>query len=321
MGGGQERQRRSGTENVPGMVGMAHALRLSTQERKETSAHCARLSDKIIDGIEEMVGRCRLNGHRTQRLPNNVNISFEGVEGEPVLLGLDLSGICVSSGSACSSASLEPSHVLLAIGAPGGACPGESANHLGPRQRRRRGRLSSADALVLGPAASRDADAVRGLAALNYPVGSRSCIHRRGESEGQMAHPVEVTDATFEEEVIKADTPVLVDFWADWCAPCKMIAPIVEELADEYEGRVKFGKVDVDANPRVATSYGIRGIPTLLIFNAGEPVDQVGWRGAQVDAQEAPRRGSPQRRLAGSAASHRRGSEWVLVGFADFKLR
>ena len=64
-----------------------------------------------------------------------------------------------------------------------------------------------------------------------------------------MAHPVEVTDATFEEEVIKADTPVLVDFWADWCAPCKIIAPIVEELAEEYEGRVKFGKVDVDANP------------------------------------------------------------------------
>ncbi len=116
MGGGQERQRRSGTENVPGMVGMAHALRLSTQEREETSAHCARLSGRIIDGIEKMVGRCRLNGHRTQRLPNNVNISFEGVEGEPVLLGLDLSGICVSSGSACSSASLEPSHVLLAIG-------------------------------------------------------------------------------------------------------------------------------------------------------------------------------------------------------------
>ena len=90
-----------------------------------------------------------------------------------------------------------------------------------------------------------------------------------------MAHPIEVTDATFEEEVIKADTPVLVDFWADWCAPCKMIAPIVEELAEEYDGQVKFGKVDVDSNPRVAGSYGIRGIPTLLIFNGGEPVDQV----------------------------------------------
>ena len=90
-----------------------------------------------------------------------------------------------------------------------------------------------------------------------------------------MAQPIEITDATFEEEVLNADTPVLVDFWADWCAPCKIIAPIVEELAEEYDGKVKFGKVDVDSNPKVATNYGIRGIPTLLIFKAGEPVDQV----------------------------------------------
>ena len=90
-----------------------------------------------------------------------------------------------------------------------------------------------------------------------------------------MAYPIEVTDATFEEEVINADIPVLVDFWADWCAPCKMIAPIVEELAEEYDGQVKFGKLDVDSNPKVATNYGIRGIPTLLIFKGGEPVDQV----------------------------------------------
>ena len=90
-----------------------------------------------------------------------------------------------------------------------------------------------------------------------------------------MSKPIEITDATFEEEVVNADTPVLVDFWADWCAPCKMIAPIVEELAEEYDGKIKFGKVDVDSNPKVATTYGIRGIPTLLIFKAGEPVDQV----------------------------------------------
>ena len=90
-----------------------------------------------------------------------------------------------------------------------------------------------------------------------------------------MAHPIEVTDATFEDEVVKSDTPVLVDFWADWCAPCKMIAPIVEELADEFDGKVKFTKLDVDSNPRSATNYGIRGIPTLLIFSGGEPVDQV----------------------------------------------
>ena len=90
-----------------------------------------------------------------------------------------------------------------------------------------------------------------------------------------MSKPIEITDATFEEEVVNADTPVLVDFWADWCAPCKVIAPIVEELAEEYDGQIKFGKVDVDSNPKVATTYGIRGIPALLIFKAGEPVDQV----------------------------------------------
>ena len=90
-----------------------------------------------------------------------------------------------------------------------------------------------------------------------------------------MAHPINVTDSTFDEEVIKADTPVLVDFWADWCAPCKMIAPIVEDLSTEFDGKIKFAKLDVDSNPQIATNYGIRGIPTLLIFNGGQPVDQV----------------------------------------------
>ena len=90
-----------------------------------------------------------------------------------------------------------------------------------------------------------------------------------------MSHPIEVTDATFDQEVVQAETPVLVDFWAEWCGPCKMIAPIVEELADEYDGKVKFTKLDVDTNPHSATNFGIRGIPTLLIFNGGQPVDQV----------------------------------------------
>ena len=90
-----------------------------------------------------------------------------------------------------------------------------------------------------------------------------------------MAHPIAITDDTFEAEVIKSDIPVLVDFWAEWCAPCKMIAPIVEELANEMDGKVKFAKLDVDTNPKTATSYGIRGIPTMLIFNGGTPVDQV----------------------------------------------
>ena len=90
-----------------------------------------------------------------------------------------------------------------------------------------------------------------------------------------MAGTVTVTDDTFEDEVIKADTPILVDFWADWCAPCKMIAPIVEQLANEYDGSVRFAKLDVDANPKTPMTYGIRGIPTLLIFDDGKPVDQI----------------------------------------------
>ena len=90
-----------------------------------------------------------------------------------------------------------------------------------------------------------------------------------------MSHPVEITDATFAEEVVNSDTPVVVDFWAEWCGPCKAIAPIVEELAGEYAGKVKFTKLDVDSNPKTAMNFGIRGIPTLLIFNNGEAVDQV----------------------------------------------
>ncbi|MCH7653401.1 MAG: thioredoxin [Chloroflexi bacterium] len=90
-----------------------------------------------------------------------------------------------------------------------------------------------------------------------------------------MAHTMEVTDSTFDQEVIKSDTPVLVDFWADWCAPCKVIAPLVEELAEEYDGQVKFAKLDVDSNPQTAMTYGVRGIPTLLIFSDGQPVKQV----------------------------------------------
>ena len=116
MGGGQERQRRSGTENVPGIVGMAEAFRLATEERESNSSHCEFLRDKIIAALQDTVEHAYLNGHPTLRLANNVNICFQAVEGEPILLGLDFSGICASSGSACSSASLEPSHVLLAIG-------------------------------------------------------------------------------------------------------------------------------------------------------------------------------------------------------------
>ena len=118
MGGGQERQMRSGTENVPGIAGTAEALRLATEEREQVSTRCSYLRDKIMAGLQDTLERTYLNGHPTLRLPNNVNVSFEGVEGEPILLGLDLAGISASSGSACSSASLEPSHVLLATGRP-----------------------------------------------------------------------------------------------------------------------------------------------------------------------------------------------------------
>ncbi|MEX0894620.1 MAG: thioredoxin [Balneolaceae bacterium] len=90
-----------------------------------------------------------------------------------------------------------------------------------------------------------------------------------------MAKPIEFTDNNFSDEVEQADTPVLVDFWAEWCGPCRMVGPIVEELAGEYEGQVKIGKVDVDSNPEVSVKYGIRSIPSLLIFKNGEVVDQI----------------------------------------------
>ncbi|SHO64704.1 thioredoxin [Algoriphagus zhangzhouensis] len=91
-----------------------------------------------------------------------------------------------------------------------------------------------------------------------------------------MAKAIEITDANFE-EVIKSDQPILVDFWAEWCGPCKMIGPVVEELAGDYEGKAVIGKVDVDSNPGVAQAFGIRSIPTLLFFKGGQIVDkQVG---------------------------------------------
>ncbi len=87
--------------------------------------------------------------------------------------------------------------------------------------------------------------------------------------------PVELNENNFEQEVLKANMPVLVDFWAVWCGPCKMIAPVVDELANEYEGKLKIGKVDVDNNQQIAMQYGIRSIPTLLIFKDGKVVEQI----------------------------------------------
>ena len=91
-----------------------------------------------------------------------------------------------------------------------------------------------------------------------------------------MSKPVEITDSNFE-EIISSEKPVLVDFWAEWCGPCKMIGPVVEELANEFDGKAIIGKVDVDTNPEVSAKFGIRSIPTLLVFKGGEIVDkQVG---------------------------------------------
>ncbi len=90
-----------------------------------------------------------------------------------------------------------------------------------------------------------------------------------------MPKPAEVTDGSFETEVLKSNVPVLVDFWAPWCGPCRMVAPIVEELADEYNGKVKFVKLNTDDNVNTAATYGIRSIPTLLVFKGGKAVEQV----------------------------------------------
>lgn len=115
-GGGQEKGKRAGTENTAGIVGLGKAIELAVEEIDETNSYLTMLRERVIKGITENIDFCRLNGHREKRLPGNVNISFEFIEGESLLLLLNSKGICASSGSACTSGSLDPSHVLLAIG-------------------------------------------------------------------------------------------------------------------------------------------------------------------------------------------------------------
>jgi len=117
-GGGQESKKRAGTHNVPGIVGLGKAAEIAQATASAEAARLTALRDRLIDGILTRIPDCRLNGHRTKRLPNNVNVSIEGVEGESMILQLDAAGICVSSGSACTSGDLSASHVLLALGLP-----------------------------------------------------------------------------------------------------------------------------------------------------------------------------------------------------------
>lgn len=116
LGGAQEKNRRAGTENVPGIIGLGAAIELATSNMRETNARIAALRDKLMQGIEQRIPEVKLNGHPTNRLPGNVNYSIRYIEGESILLMLDLNGIAASSGSACTSGSLDPSHVLLAMG-------------------------------------------------------------------------------------------------------------------------------------------------------------------------------------------------------------
>ena len=115
-GGGQERRRRGGTENVPGIVGFAHALRAAEERRTSYVEHCQALRERLIEGILERIPYTSVNGHRTRRLANNANITFDFVEGESLLLLLDQQGFCASAGSACTAGAVEPSHVLTALG-------------------------------------------------------------------------------------------------------------------------------------------------------------------------------------------------------------
>ncbi len=131
-GGGQERGKRAATENLAGIVGLAAALEIAVRDMNKNTEHCRRLQKRIIDGIESKIPYCRLNGPREERACSNVNFSFKYIEGESILMLLDMKGIAASSGSACASGSLDPSHVLLAIGLPHEIAHGSLRLSVGP---------------------------------------------------------------------------------------------------------------------------------------------------------------------------------------------
>jgi cysteine desulfurase len=131
-GGGQERQRRAGTENTAGIAGTAVALREAQENREEYTRMCRRLGARLIEGIEKSVPGARLSGHPERRLPNNVHFSFEGAESDSMLAALDKAGIAASAGSACTSATWEPSHVLTSMGMPLSRAAGVLRLTLGP---------------------------------------------------------------------------------------------------------------------------------------------------------------------------------------------
>ncbi len=130
-GGEQERKRRAGTENVPGIVGLGEAAKIASKEMKQEYSHVKKLRDRLENKIKNNIDYIRFNGHPTERLPNTSNVSFEFIEGESLVLNLDLKGIAASTGSACASGSLEPSHVLSAIGVPPAIAQGSIRFSLG----------------------------------------------------------------------------------------------------------------------------------------------------------------------------------------------
>jgi thioredoxin 1 len=108
-----------------------------------------------------------------------------------------------------------------------------------------------------------------------YDIYFQNNFRKKGDSMGAEGKLVELSDDNFEAEILKSEIPALVDFWAPWCGPCRIVGPIVEELASEYDGKVNVGKLNVDDNPVTPGKYGVRGIPTLIVFREGEVVDQV----------------------------------------------